>query len=118
MSVVPSQFALLRQAMQAATTRHQVISQNLANVNTPGYHAKEVTFEERLAAALEDGSAGVAGVAPEIREAGHLPEKENGNSVDIDREMTQLSKNAIVHQTLTQIMSQKISMMRSAITGQ
>ena len=104
--------------MQATATRHKVISQNLANVNTPGYHAKEVTFEDQLTKAVHEGTIDNDPIRAEIREASGLPAKENGNSVDIDREMTKLSKNVIAHETLAQIMSQKVSMMRSAITGQ
>ncbi len=47
-----------------------------------------------------------------------MPARQDGNNVDVDFEVSQLSKNAIFHQALTQIMATKISMMRSAITGQ
>ena len=118
MSVVPSQFDLLRQTMQATNTRHKVISQNLANVNTPGYHAQQVNFEQQLKELMEGGDhLGSSDLQPEIVEAVGSIEKENGNTVDVDNELTQLNKNAMVHGALTQILAQKIAMMQTAITG-
>ena len=45
MTVTPSQFRLLANALSFAQTNHQVIGQNIANVNTPNYQAQEVSFD-------------------------------------------------------------------------
>ncbi len=117
MDVTPSQFGLLQQLMSASHLRHEVISQNIANVNTPGFHRQDVRFDEALLAALRDGDSVGTNLRPEIYEVEGLPERVDGNNVDIDKEMGQLSKNALLYQTWTQILASKLSMMQSAING-
>ena len=48
---------LLEKALAGSSLRHKVISDNIANINTPGYKRKEVSFEEELVAAAEAGDA-------------------------------------------------------------
>lgn len=52
MGVTPSQFELLARLVDASSLRHRVIAQNVANVNTPGYHRRDVSFEGALAREL------------------------------------------------------------------
>lgn len=117
MEVTPSQFDLMRQMMSAAQLRHQVVSHNLANVNTPGYHRKDVDFEEQLGAMLRAGSQTTDLLTPRIFEEEGLPERADGNNVDVDREIGQLNKNSLLYQTWSQILASRVSMMRSAIDG-
>ena len=116
MEVTPSQFHLMRQLMANAQVRHQVLSHNLANVNTPGFHRFDVEFEEQLGALLRSGDD-TARLKPRITQIHDLPERIDGNNVDVDREMGQLNKNALLYQTWSQIMASKVSAMRSAIKG-
>ena len=118
MSVIPSQFGILSKLLDATALRHQAISQNLANVNTPGYRRLEVAFEEELANQLSsNGKSDMEGLKPELIESVGLPERADGNNVDIDVEMGQMNKNALLYQTYTQVLASKIATMRSAITG-
>ena len=117
MDVTPSQFGVLRQMMSAAQMRHQVISHNLANVNTPGYHRHDVEFEEHLTRLLQTGDLTSSLDAPRVVEVEGLPERADGNNVDVDQEIGQLNKNSLLYQTWTQILASKVSMMRSAIEG-
>ncbi|TVS19863.1 MAG: flagellar basal body rod protein FlgB [Planctomycetaceae bacterium] len=117
MNVTPSQFDTLSRLMDLTSLRHEAISQNIANVNTPGYQRRDVSFEATLNQKLGGG---------EVRDEGKLaistasqggPPRADGSNVDIDHEMTQLSKNSLVHQTATQLLASRIATMRSAITG-
>ncbi len=116
-SVTPSQFELLRKSLEAVSLRHQVISQNLANVNTPGFRAQEVAFDESLARELAKSQGDLSNVKMDVRAIEGLDERLDGNNVDIDREVTELNKNELLQATYTQMLATKISMMRSAITG-
>lgn len=119
MSVTPSQIDLLSQLLDSAQLRNRVISQNVANVNTPGYRALDVSFEEQLAKTLSSlGDAKALDTQPQVHEVSGLRVRADGNNVDIDREMGQLSKNTLFYQTYSQILASKLSTMRSAITGQ
>lgn len=106
---------LLEHLLNAAGLRHRVISQNVANVNTPGYKRLEVAFDSSLAKALSGGSGGPV-AAPRIQ-AGSGPERVDGNTVDIDVEMNDLVKNAVLYQAAAQVASNRIAAMRSAIAG-
>ena len=118
MNIKPNQFDILTKLLNASEMRHQVISENLANVNTPGYHRLDVTFEENLARLLQRSSEpDVSGLKPEVSEVQGLPERVDGNNVDMDKEIGYLSKNAMLHETFSQVLASKLSMMRSAITG-
>ena len=46
-----------------------------------------------------------------------LPTRNDGNNVDMDRELANLKKNALAHQTLTQLLGTQIGIMQRAISG-
>ena len=118
MSVNPSQVDLISRLINATTVRQRVISQNVANVNTPGYRRQEVNFEDRLRDALKHHDVeGAMEVEPEMRQTAGLAERSDGNNVDIDMEMGQLTKNSILFETYSQILATKLGMLRSAISG-
>ncbi len=119
MTVTPSQFDALWQLMNVAELRHRVISQNVANVNTPGYLRMEVSFEEELARAAKSGDlADIADVSAKVEVDYDARRRADGNSVDIDKEMGQLSKNTLLYQTYAQVLASKIATMQSAIRGE
>src|SRR5262245_11163433 len=98
MSVTPSQLDLLAQLLNAATLRHRVIAQNVANVNTPGYRRLEVSFEDALSRHLssEPNNIDVSGIKPEIVQAHGGFDRFDGNNVDVDAEMGSLQKNTLL----------------------
>ena len=118
MSVTPAQFELLHQLLDAAGLRQKTLGQNIANVNTPGYKRLDIAFEEQLARQLIRSNELPVGLDPKVIHTQGLAERADGNNVDIDMEMGQLSKNSLLYQTYAQILTSKLSMMRSAITGQ
>lgn len=86
--------------MTVATAKQMAASGNLANFDTPGYKTKEVTFDETLAGQLMPANStypthkgGRATAEPGIvmRENADLPERRDGNNVQIDREMLVMS---------------------------
>jgi flagellar basal-body rod protein FlgB len=108
--------ALLAQVLDAAALRHRVIAQNIANVNTPGYHRREVAFEADLARALA-ASESPANVKPHVVVVDDGPERVDGNNVDIDNEMSALTKNSLLYQAAVQLITSRISSQRAAIAG-
>jgi flagellar basal-body rod protein FlgB len=110
--------ALLSQVLDAAALRHRVIAQNVANVNTPGYRRREVVFEADLARALAsaDATGGVPHVKPHVVVADG-PERADGNTVDIDREMNDLARNALLYEAAAQIITNRVASQRAAIAG-
>jgi flagellar basal-body rod protein FlgB len=110
---------LLARLLDVASLRHRVIAQNVANVNTPGYHQLDVDFEDAFARALSDGDpAAVLRARPEVVENTTGPERADGNNVDIDFEVARLNKNTLLYRTFAQILASNVATQRSAITGQ
>jgi flagellar basal-body rod protein FlgB len=72
----------LTSAMDGLAARQRAIANNIANVNTVGYLAQRVSFEDELAASVNQGS-GV--VAPKTQRSLE-PTQLNGNNVNIDTE--------------------------------
>ncbi len=116
--MTPANFGidLLGQVLDASALRHRVVAQNVANVNTPGYKRMEVAFEGELKKALGQPTGGTGHVAPKVIETDN-PERVDGNTVDIDREMNDLTKNALLYQAASQIVASRVASYRAAIAG-
>lgn len=116
-TMTPANFGidLLGQVLDTAALRHRVIAQNVANVNTPGYKRLEVAFEGELRKALGSGTA-PSSAAPKVV-ATDSPERVDGNTVDIDREMNDVVKNGLLYQAVSQILASRLASMKSAISG-
>jgi flagellar basal-body rod protein FlgB len=106
-----------------------VTAQNIANVETPGYKAQRVKFEELLQGAgpsiegyrtddahLHIGRRSPLDVRPENTE--RLTGYDNGtNDVDIDQEMAELATNDLSYRLATRLLSMRYGMLQTAITG-
>ena len=117
MSVTPSQLGLISKVLDATALRQRVIGQNVANVNTPGYERSEVVFEEQLNQLLETERPENGALQPTVLKTEGLTKRSDGNNVDIDIEMGQLTKNGALFETYTQILAAQLGTLRSAITG-
>jgi len=121
---------LLEQGLNAAWLRNEVISNNLANVDTPGYKSSSVEFESMLADALGNtgitgrqtrekhlpiGSAIPEGIEPVVRQNSDTTMRMDGNNVDIDKEMSELAMNSIYYNALIQKISGELSRIRMAV---
>lgn len=69
-------------ALDGLALRQRAIANNIANVNTPNYHAKRVSFEDALAASIRDGDGRSAATTARSLE----PTQLNGNNVNLDTE--------------------------------
>ena len=120
--------------MTAANIRQEVISNNVANVNTPNFRKSVVEFEELLARELygEDDNR-LKMVRTHDR---HLPPEQlpyhaeptitvdhstimrvDDNNVDIDIEMASLAKNQLYYNALATELSGHVSRLKNAITS-
>lgn len=72
----------LTSALDSLAERQRAIANNVANVNTPGYLAKRVLFENELAASVASGDGAVSALVVDSLE----PTKLNGNNVNLDTE--------------------------------
>jgi flagellar basal-body rod protein FlgB len=108
---------LIHTLLDAAVARHKVIAKNLANSDTPGYRAQELRFSRELEEAIRRGEPAPAGPGDFETVDRDTPVKNDGNSVDLDREFSDLSENALMYQTLVTLVAMTTNLTRSAITG-
>ncbi|MBO8171024.1 MAG: flagellar basal body rod protein FlgB [Bacillaceae bacterium] len=124
---------LLEKALDASSMRQRVIADNIANVDTPHYKSKEVSFESHLQQAMQSdskfkgyrtdprhieiGQKSRVAVQPEIVVRKGTVMNNNGNNVDIDYEVTKMAKNALWYQSLIQQTGGYFNRLRSAIEG-
>lgn len=119
--------AALGRHMTRAVARETVAASNLANVDTPGYRAQTVEFEDTLrrelgAAALPmlttaSGHIPAVGVAAAgtVREVNGLPMRRDGNTVQLDREMLALTKASGDFSAAQTVLAAKFRLVRYAI---
>ena len=96
---------LMGLALDATWKRNQVINENIANVDTPGYKRKEVSFETYLEKAMKTTDSKdvseLSRVQSRIYTENHrLSYRKDGNNVDIDTEMVYLAENQVKYNTL------------------
>ncbi|SHO49895.1 flagellar basal body rod protein FlgB [Anaerocolumna xylanovorans] len=118
---------ILNKAADATWTRGKLLTNNLANVSTPGYKRQDIEFQTYLAGALQQGSGTldrkVAGVdlqsiEPTIyTDNSSLSYRLDGNNVDIDTESANFAENQITHDALLDAMTQEFSRIRIALSN-
>jgi flagellar basal-body rod protein FlgB len=117
-----SQFDLLGRLIDATEVRQRVISNNITNINTPNYRRMDVEFETQLAKELNSlknsNHTSPITAKPEMVLTQGLTARADGNNVDIDHEIGQQQKNAMMQQTYIQLLSTYLDQMRLAIQGQ
>jgi flagellar basal-body rod protein FlgB len=114
--------AALEVAIRGTEQRQSVLSNNLANVNTPGFKRSDVSFQSALADAL--GSAKNSGDTAGVDATSLTTQTDNttdmrldGNNVDADVEAANLSKNQLLFDSVMAIDTKRLHTMDSAITG-
>ncbi|WII72400.1 flagellar basal body rod protein FlgB [Bdellovibrio sp. 22V] len=112
--------------------RHNVTSSNIANAETPGYHAKKMDFEGALQRALDldggnslstsnpehfaVGGTSVTKTRPDIYEDPEGAVNNDGNTVDVEKEMSALSENAVMYKAALQLINKKMAALKYAAT--
>ncbi|MFV0443796.1 MAG: flagellar basal body rod protein FlgB [Planctomycetaceae bacterium] len=94
---------------------HEVVSHNIANVNTPDFKTLTLGLSDSSARDRNAGEAEPLEQRLQVREEEGLNVRIDGNNVDIDRELGRLGKNAILHQTFTELLSVNLDAYRRAI---
>jgi flagellar basal-body rod protein FlgB len=113
-------FQTLDLALGAAGKRQEVLSNNLANVNTPGYKRMDVDFDGMLSKAVEAARTGdrsaLDKLRPTVQADQSVAVRADGNSVDVDQEMAYLAENNIRYNALVQLTQNKLETLKYVIS--
>ncbi|HET9517196.1 MAG TPA: flagellar basal body rod protein FlgB [Actinoplanes sp.] len=105
----------LRVAVTGLSARQRAISQNIANIETPGYLAKKVKFEEALSSAVAN-SRSPESVGPEVKTSLE-PTRLNGNNVNLDAETLAHIDTMMRYQLTIRALDGKYGLLREVIKG-
>ena len=105
--------------MSRLSQRQQIVASNLANIDTPGFKTKDVSFYATMQELLSDSMAlrttrpgHAEGRMPsslpaQAFEVEGIPVRADQNNVDLDREMVKLSQTAFGYSLITQMVRSK-----------
>ena len=103
----------LHAALTGLSERQRVISDNIANVNTPGFLAGRTDFESALQASLADGQSPT--ISPGTVARSLEPTNTNGNNVNLDEETVSATETGLRYQLALNALDGKYSLLRSAL---
>ncbi|MCJ8327061.1 MAG: flagellar basal body rod protein FlgB [Campylobacterales bacterium] len=121
--------SLLFDQLSYRANKQKIISSNIANINTPGYKTKELIFENELEKVNKNdlklkitnsnhisfNSLENKQTAPLLREVEGLEEQNDGNNVNLDSQMGEMSKNQMIFSALQQSIKIDSRLLRSVI---
>ena len=128
-----SNFNYLGRGLAAANLRQEVISNNIANVNTPNFKKSDVVFEEFLAKEIGMDDSGrlplvrthdrhlpvgmIGGAKASIQEDDTTTMRVDNNNVDIDIEMASLAKNQLYYNAMATELGSYVNKLKNVITS-
>jgi len=104
-------YVALNSALDGLALRQRAIAENVANIQTPGYHAKKVQFEDALARAVDGGSGAASATVARSLE----PTRLDGNNVNLDEETLLNVDTNLRYQLATQAVDGTFSGVRAAM---
>jgi len=111
---------VIESVLSFANQRHALLLNNVANVDTPGYRAKDLP-EKDFQKALEGAIAGRRSSAEPLEfvpvASGSGVTRNDGNDVAVDQEMAKLLKNAMTAQVFNRLLAAKFQMLGLSIRG-
>lgn len=120
MELFNTTFQTLDLALGAASKRQEVLANNLANVNTPGYKRLDVDFDGVLSQAVDAARTGdrskLDALRPEVGQDDAVAVRADGNSVDVDQEMAFLAENNVRYNALVQLTQKQLDTLKYVIS--
>jgi flagellar basal-body rod protein FlgB len=95
-----------------------VLANNLANANTPNFKRSDVDFHAALANAFDSGHATPAllnATSFTVQTDTGSAMQADGNDVDVDTEMANLSENSLDYQSLTSVLASRVKILQTAL---
>ena len=120
----------LATSIKMRQARQNITSSNIANAETPHFHAQKLDFEDALASALDmEGTNSLTTshgdhfsigtkpvVSPGVYENPDVAMNNDGNTVDLEKEMSVLAENSILYKSAVQLINKKIAALKYAIS--
>jgi len=125
--------SILEKALDLRSKKHQVIASNIANMDTPDYKAFDLMVEKELQkvsggknsvslnqtnkAHIQPHGSKAEGVNVQIDHTQGLSLRGDGNTVDLDKQMTNMAENTLKYKAVAQMIHKKFQGLKSVIQG-
>ena len=120
---------VLQKGLEASSMRQQVLSNNVANIDTPSFKRSDVDFQTVLGTVLGEKSGALS---LKLTAQKHIPGldvggaggivtdqstslRNDGNNVDVDKEMTNVAENGLYYNSLTSAISSQLGLLRMVL---
>ena len=123
--MIDATWAALEKSLDLRTRAHAIHISNIANANVPDFKAKKIDFEDRMRTALESlnsdaplltrensAASQVSGIEADIYQDPMAKPSRDGNTVNVDREQTEIAKNMIGFEGSVQLLNKRIAMQK------
>ncbi|MGA2192235.1 MAG: flagellar basal body rod protein FlgB [Nitrospirota bacterium] len=127
--VIDPLVSTLEAVLDIRSEKHKGISENIANMDTPGYRAKKLDFKSMLASRLGDGAqmtktsplhqdppSSASEITASSSEKGGVKGLD-GNDVNMEDELVDLAENSLMYDATAQVISARFKMLTTAING-
>lgn len=118
--------------LELRAQRAEILANNIANADTPGYKAQDMDFSKALENAMSGNSSGLrrthekhfsgsistSSFSDVKYRVPNQPDTGDGNTVDSQKEMAEFAENAVDYQTTLLYLSNKFKGIRKAIKGE
>lgn len=104
----------LEAAMRGSSMRQTLLTDNLANVNTPGYQRKDVDFHATLQDAMQSGESPESVAFDPSTDASRTV-RADGSGIDPDQESASLAENALEYQALVTVSGARTTILQTAM---
>jgi flagellar basal-body rod protein FlgB len=105
----------LERAISGASMRQEVLANNLANAETPGFQRSDVDFHSTLAAAMKTDDAGRIEATSFSAQPDAQTLRADGNGVDVDVESANMAKNGLEYEALVSVAKARIGIIQAAM---
>ena len=128
--------SILEKSADLRVQRHNLIAANVANIDTPNYRSFDIVVEAEIKkmtgpaqtlplARTDPGHMATgpealspSGATPRAEAARAYSLRQDGNSVDLDREMTKLGQNQLLYDSAMEILARKFEGLKTSIKGE
>jgi flagellar basal-body rod protein FlgB len=115
MSLLDNTQLALQSAMSGSMLRQSLLTNDLANANTPGFKPEDVNFQQTLSSAMQSGqSPSSVSFTPYVENVTNSPD---GNGVDSDTVNADIAENGLLYQDLTQIVAAREEILKTAMNS-
>jgi flagellar basal-body rod protein FlgB len=106
---------IMQAALEVRSVRSELLAENVANADTPGYLSRDVRFDDALSSVLGGAQPDAQTLADSVSVAQNL--QANGNNEDVNQQLAKVSENALQYAATLKLYSDSSGRLKAASSG-